>query len=144
MSNVWKMIQEKKEIAKHMPKNHKHILVPSQRYQYFRHLLQNPTVPNYVMGFSNRAHRFTRSNYLDVDSPLRYPKKSIKRLNYFLGISFFFHFEKTYGTPKINKNLKRTKILSTESQMEQENRWYRARDMLLQSNNLPTRKCFGS
>ena len=69
MSNVWKMIQGKKEIAKHMPKKHKHILVPSQRYQDSRHFLQNPTVPNYVIGFSNRAQRFTGSNYLDVDSP---------------------------------------------------------------------------
>ena len=54
-----------------MPKNHKHILVPSQRYQDSRHLLQNPTVPNYVMSFSNRAQIFTGSNYLDVDSPLK-------------------------------------------------------------------------
>ena len=69
MSNVWKMIQEKKEIAKHMQKNHKHILVPSQRYQDSRHLLQNPRGPNYVMSFSNCAQRFTESNYLDVDSP---------------------------------------------------------------------------
>ena len=52
MSNVWKMIQEKKEIAKHMPKKHKHSLVPIQRYQDSRHLLQNPTVPNYVIDFS--------------------------------------------------------------------------------------------
>ena len=64
------MIQEKKkEIAKHMKKRHKHILVPSQRYQDSRHLLQNPTVPNYVMSFIYRAQRFTGSNYLDVDSP---------------------------------------------------------------------------
>ena len=52
-----------------MPKKHKHILVWSQRYQDSRHPLQNPTVPNYVIGFSNRAQRFTGSNYLDVDSP---------------------------------------------------------------------------
>ena len=59
MSNVWKVIQEKKEIAKHMTKRHNHILVPSQRYQDSRDILQNQTVPNYVMGFSNRAQRFT-------------------------------------------------------------------------------------
>ena len=53
-----------------MSKKHKHILVPSQRYQDSRHLSQNPTVPNYIMGFSNRAQRFTGPNYLDVDSPL--------------------------------------------------------------------------
>ena len=55
-----------------MPKKHKHILVPSQRYQDSGHLLQNPTVSNYVIGSSNRARRFTASNYLDVDSPLRF------------------------------------------------------------------------
>ena len=54
-----------------MQKRHKHILVPSQRYQDSRHLLQNPTDPNYVMSFSNHAQRFTGSNYLDVDSPLK-------------------------------------------------------------------------
>ena len=70
MSNVWKMIQEKKEISKHMQKKHNDILVPRQRYQDSRHFLQNLTFPNYVIGFSNRAQRFTGSNYLDVDSPL--------------------------------------------------------------------------
>ena len=52
-------------------KKHNHILVPSQGYQDFKHILLNPTFPNYVMGFSNRAKRFTGSNYLDVDSPLQ-------------------------------------------------------------------------
>ena len=65
------MIQEKKEIAKHMQKRHKHILGPSQRYQNSRHFLQNPTVPNYVMSFSNCAQRFTGSNYRNLDSPFR-------------------------------------------------------------------------
>ena len=64
-------LEEKKEFSKHMPKKHKNILVPSQRYQDSRHFLQNPTVLNYVIGFSNCAQRFTGSNYLDVDSPLR-------------------------------------------------------------------------
>ena len=50
-------------------KKHEHILVPSPRYQDSRHLLQNQKFTNYVMGFSNRAQRFTGSNYLDVDSP---------------------------------------------------------------------------
>ena len=63
------MIQEKKKIAKHMPKKNKHILGPSQRYQDSTDLLQNPTVPIYVIGVSNRAQRFTGSNYLDVDNP---------------------------------------------------------------------------
>ena len=61
---------KKMEIAKHMQKKHRYILVPSQRYQDSRNLLQNPKVPRNVMGFSNRAQRFTGSNYLDVDSPL--------------------------------------------------------------------------
>ena len=69
MSNVWKMFQEKKEITKHMQKRHKHSLVPSQRYQDSWHLLQNPTVVNYVMSFSNRTQRFTGSNYLDAPLP---------------------------------------------------------------------------
>ena len=69
------MIQEKKVISKHMQKKHNDNLVPSQRYQDSRHLLQNPTFPNYIMGFSNRAQRFTGFNYLDVDSPL---KKKLK------------------------------------------------------------------
>ena len=47
------------------------ISVPSQRYEDSRHLLQNPKVPRSVMGFRNRAQRFTGSNYLDVDSPLK-------------------------------------------------------------------------
>ena len=65
MSNVWKMIQEEKnEIAKRMQIKHKHNLVPSQRHQDSRHLLQNPTVPNYVMGFSNCAQTFTPLNCL--------------------------------------------------------------------------------
>ena len=70
MSNVWKIIQDKKGNNKTHEKRHKHILVPSQRYQDPRHLLQNPTIPNYLMSFSNRAQRFNGSNYLDVDSPL--------------------------------------------------------------------------
>ena len=46
------------------------ILVPCQQYQDSRHLLQNQTVPNQDMGFSNRAQRFTGSYYLNIDSPL--------------------------------------------------------------------------
>ena len=49
----------------------KHILVLSQRYQDSRHFLQNPTVANYVMGFSNPAQRITLLNYLSEDSPLK-------------------------------------------------------------------------
>ena len=79
-----KLFKKKKEIAKHMPKKHKHNLVPSQRYQDSRHLLQNPTVPNYVIGFSNCAQRFTGSNYLDVDSPFH------KIDNYCLDMKTFY------------------------------------------------------
>ena len=45
------------------------ILVPGQRYQDSRHLLQNPKVSRNVMGFINRVQRFTGSSYLYVDSP---------------------------------------------------------------------------
>ena len=38
-----------------------YILVPSQKYQDSRYLLQNPTGPNYVMSFSNCAQAFTGS-----------------------------------------------------------------------------------
>ena len=47
-----------------MQKKHEHTLVPSQRYQDSRHLLQNPKVPKNVMGFNNRAQTFTPLNYL--------------------------------------------------------------------------------
>ena len=80
MPNVWKMIQEKKEIAKHMQKKAQAYLVPCQRYQDSRHLLQNPKLPRNVMGFNNCAQRFTGSNYLDEDSPLRVSEqKKIKK-----------------------------------------------------------------
>ena len=70
MSHLWKKVQDEMVDEKNINKKSISIvLVPSQRYQDSRHLLQNPTVPNYVMSFSNRAQRFTGSNYLDVDSP---------------------------------------------------------------------------
>ena len=50
----------------------KHILVPGQRYQDSRHLLQNRKVPKNVMGFNNHAQRSTPPYYLDVDNPLHY------------------------------------------------------------------------
>ena len=62
--------RKKGNLKTHEKKNND-ILVPSPRYQDSRHLLQNPAFPSYVMGFSNRAQRFTGSNYLDVDSPFR-------------------------------------------------------------------------
>ena len=64
MSNMWKMIQEKNEIAKHMQKKHKHVLVPSERYRDSKHLLLNAKVPKNVMAFSNRAQTCTPLNYL--------------------------------------------------------------------------------
>ena len=73
MSHLWKKVQDEmvdeKTLTKKEEKNI--VLVPSQRYQDSRHLLQNPKVPRNVMGFSNRAQRFTGPNYLDVDSPLQ-------------------------------------------------------------------------
>ena len=74
MSNVWKMIQEKKGNRKTHAKKAQAYFGPSQRYQDSRHLLQNPTFSNYVMGFSNRAQRFTGPNYLDVDYPVKKKK----------------------------------------------------------------------
>ena len=48
----------------------KHILVLGRRYQYSRHLLQNPKVPKNFMGFNNHAQRSTPPYYLNVDNPL--------------------------------------------------------------------------
>ena len=58
------MIREKKGNSKTHAKKHKHVLVPSERYQDSRHLLQNTKVPKNVMGFSNCAQTFTHLNYL--------------------------------------------------------------------------------
>ena len=74
-----------------MQKKHNGILIPSQRYQESRHLLQNPTFPNYVMGFSNRAQRFTGSNYLGVDSPF----------NKQFSLPFFRYVSRNYGWTRI-------------------------------------------
>ena len=72
MSHLWKKVQEEMVDEKNINKKSINIiLVPSQRYQDSRHLLQNPKVPRNLMGFSNRAQRFTGSNYLDVDSPFQ-------------------------------------------------------------------------
>ena len=56
--------------SKHMQIKHENILVPNQRYQDSRTLLQNPKVPKNVMGFNNHAQRSTPPYYLDVESPL--------------------------------------------------------------------------
>ena len=53
---------KKKRNHKTHAKKYKHILVPSQRCQDSRHILQNPTYPKYVMGFSNPTQRFTGPN----------------------------------------------------------------------------------
>ena len=66
---------KKKTISKHKERKHRHILVPSQRYQHSKHLLQDPTVPNYAIGFSNRAKIFTGPKYLNVDCPCTIRKK---------------------------------------------------------------------
>ena len=84
MSNVWKMIQEKNFFSKHMQKKHNHIMVPSQIHQDYRHILQNPTLLNYVMGFSNCAQRFTGSIYLEYLDYLDVNKtESLTLLYYF-------------------------------------------------------------
>ena len=76
---MWKRVQD--EIAdekKNYKKNINIILVPSQRYQNSRHLLQYLKVPRNVIGISNRAQRFTGSNYLDVDSPFHKLNRLVK------------------------------------------------------------------
>ena len=69
MSYLWtkiqdEMVDDKKTLTK---KRINIVLVPSQRYQDSRHLLQNPKVPETVMGFNNHTQRFTASNYMDED-----------------------------------------------------------------------------
>ena len=60
MSHVWrKKFMLKRYMQKHLQKIINIIWVPSQGYKDSRHLLQNPKVPRNVMGFSNRAQRFT-------------------------------------------------------------------------------------
>ena len=59
----------KKEITKHLQKKAQAYFgswskIPDIFYK-------NPAVPNYVMGFSNRAQGFTHLNYLGQDSPLQ-------------------------------------------------------------------------
>ena len=63
MSHLWKTVQDKMVDEKNIYKKSINIiLVPSQRYQDSRHLLQNPKVSRNVMGFSNRAQRYTGPN----------------------------------------------------------------------------------
>ena len=68
MSGLLNIVQDEMVDEKTFPKKSMSIiLVASQRYQNSRHLLQSPKVPWSVMGFRNRAQRFTGSNYLDLD-----------------------------------------------------------------------------
>ena len=53
MSNVWNIFQEKLGNNKTLAKNTNMFLVSSQRYQYFRHILQNQKVPESVIGLNN-------------------------------------------------------------------------------------------
>ena len=61
--------KKKKNYKTHAKKSTIIFFVPSQRYQDYRHLLQNPEVLNYVMGFSNRAQRFNPSQLLELNQP---------------------------------------------------------------------------
>ena len=85
-----KYFRRKHWMSKHMQINHKHILVPSWRYQDSIHLLQNPKVPKSVIGFNNHAQRSTPPYYLDVDNPLRSirPPKSQSQSNIFFKHQF--------------------------------------------------------
>ena len=65
MSHFWKKVHDEMvDEKKYLQKSINIILVPIQRYQDSGHLLQNSKVPRSVMGFSNRAQKFTPLNYL--------------------------------------------------------------------------------
>ena len=65
MSHLWKKVKDEMVDDKTFTKKSiNNILVPSQRCQDSRHLLQNPKVFKNVIGFSNRAQTFTPLNYL--------------------------------------------------------------------------------
>ena len=65
MTNLRKKVQEEMEDDKTFTKKSiNSILVPSQRYQESRHLLQNPKVTRNVIGFNNHAQTFIPLNYL--------------------------------------------------------------------------------
>ena len=59
----------------HTKKAHTYFGSKSKISRFQTLFLQNPTIPNYIMSFSNRAQRFTGSNYLDVDSPFKLSNK---------------------------------------------------------------------
>ena len=64
MSHLWTKVDDEIVDEKTFTKKSiKIILVPSQKYQDSRHLLQNPKVLRKVMGFSNRADKFTPLKY---------------------------------------------------------------------------------
>ena len=65
MSTLRKKVQEKMVDDKiFTTKSINIILVPSQRYQDSKLLLQNTKVPRNIMGFSNLANTLTPQNYL--------------------------------------------------------------------------------
>ena len=45
-------------------------MIPSQIYQDFWELLQNPKTPKIVLDFSNHAQRFNPPYYVDVEKTL--------------------------------------------------------------------------
>ena len=67
MSNVWKIHEENTENHETLAKKHKDFLVPSQRYQDFRHILENPKIPKNSMGFNyhNQSHKTTEDQALN-------------------------------------------------------------------------------
>ena len=82
LNGTWKNISKKSTYI---------ILVPSQRYQDFWQLLQNPKVPKIVLGFSNHAQRFTPPYYLDVDNPFKNNLRKrvmIKQIKLYTNIPF--------------------------------------------------------
>ena len=76
MSNVWKMIQEKKRNSKTHAKKAQAYFCSKSKISKFQTSFTKFNSIIYVMGFSNRAQRFAGSNYTDVDSPLKKHTKS--------------------------------------------------------------------
>ena len=55
MSKVWKIFQEEMKITVHLQKSTWFFLVPGWRFQYFRHILQNPNL-KLMAGFPNNHY----------------------------------------------------------------------------------------
>ena len=78
MSHSWKKVQDELVDEKNIYKKSINIiLVPSQRYQDFRHILLNPKVSRNVVGFSNCADGMARIKPVNKSSPQRFRRVSV-------------------------------------------------------------------